>query len=101
MTAISTGLRLDDSHRNGYTLRMSTYSVAQARDNLSKLISAAERGEEVRIQRNGRPAVRLISDGPKDIVIDLEELKRRQIVPEAGPTDIVEIMAEMRRDRSW
>ncbi len=80
---------------------MGTYTVAQARDNLSKLIAAAERGEDVRIQRNGRPAIRLVGDAPKGLVIDVEALKRRQIMPEAGPTDIVEIMAEMRRDRAW
>ena len=80
---------------------MSTYSVAHARDNLSKLIAAAERGEEVRIQRNGRPAVRLVSDGPRDIVIDVADLERRMIVPEAGPTNILEILEEMRKERPW
>ncbi|MDI1281065.1 type II toxin-antitoxin system prevent-host-death family antitoxin [Brevundimonas sp.] len=80
---------------------MSTYTVAQARDNLSKLIAAAERGEDVRIARNGQPAVRLISDAPKGVVIDVAELKRRRVMPKAGPTDILEILDEMRRDRPW
>ena len=78
---------------------MSTYTVAQARDNLSKLIAAAERGEDVRIARNGQPAVRLISDAPKGVVIDVAELERRRVMPTAGPTDILELLDEMRRDR--
>jgi len=80
---------------------MSTYTVAQARDNLSKLIVAAQRGEDVRIERNGRPAVRLISDAPKGVVIDAAAMKRRQIVPAGGPTDILDILGEMRRERPW
>lgn len=80
---------------------MSTYTVAQARDNLSKLIAAAERGEDVRIARNGQPAVRMISDAPKGTVIDVAELERRRVVPKGGPTDILELLEEMRRERPW
>jgi len=80
---------------------MSTYTVAQARDNLSKLIAAAERGEDVRIARNGQPAVRMISDAPKGFVIDVEELKRRRVMPKAGPTDILQMLDEIRQERPW
>jgi len=80
---------------------MSIYTVAQARDNLSKLIAEAERGGDVRIQRNGKPAVRLVSDAPMELIIDVEEMKRRMIKPENGPTNIVEMLEEMRQDRPW
>lgn len=93
--------QIEDSHDVGYLERMSTYSVAQARDNLSKLITAAERGEDVRIQRNGRPAVRLVGDASKGLILDVAEMKRRRIVPKAGPTDIVAMLEEMRQDRPW
>ncbi len=80
---------------------MSTYTVAQARDNLSKLIAQAERGEDVRIERNGKPAVRLVPEGAKTLVLDVEDIKRRRIVPEKGPLNIVEIIEEMRAERPW
>lgn len=38
---------------------MPTYTVHQAKTNLSKLIAAAERGEEIIIARDDKPAVRL------------------------------------------
>lgn len=42
------------------------YNVLEARNQLSKLIDAAESGEEVVIARRGKPAVRLVavSDEP-------------------------------------
>ncbi|MDZ4789886.1 MAG: type II toxin-antitoxin system prevent-host-death family antitoxin [Hyphomicrobiales bacterium] len=39
---------------------MSTYTVHQAKTNLSKLIEQAERGEDVVIARGDKPAVKLI-----------------------------------------
>lgn len=35
-------------------------NVQQARDNLSRLIAAAQAGEDVTISRRGKPAVRLV-----------------------------------------
>lgn len=37
------------------------YNVLEARNQLSKLIEAAEAGEEVTIARRGRPVVRLVA----------------------------------------
>ncbi|ARJ06238.1 hypothetical protein GCM10010988_14440 [Cnuibacter physcomitrellae] len=56
-------------------------NVQQARDNLSRLIAAAEAGEDVTITRRGRPAVRLVpvrEESPrrwngKDLAAYLEE----------------------------
>ncbi len=39
----------------------------RAKTELSKLVEAAERGEEVVISRNGNPAVRLVPVRPKKI----------------------------------
>ena len=46
---------------------MPTYTVHEAKTNLSKLIESAERGEEVIIARGNKPAVRLtaIDQKPK------------------------------------
>ena len=43
---------------------MSVTNIHQAKTNLSKLIEAAERGEEVIIARNGKPAVRMVPVAP-------------------------------------
>lgn len=59
-------------------------NVQQARDNLSRLIAAAEAGEDVTITRRGKPAVRLIPVGEeprrrwggKDLAAYLEEGRR-------------------------
>jgi len=40
-------------------------NIHHAKTNLSKLIAAAESGEEVIIARNGKPAVKLVVVAPK------------------------------------
>ena len=40
---------------------MSTVNIGEARARLSSLVSRAERGEEVVIARQGKPAVRLVA----------------------------------------
>jgi prevent-host-death family protein len=41
--------------------RSTTYNTLEARNQLSKLIDAAEAGEEVIIARRGKPVVRLVA----------------------------------------
>lgn len=38
------------------------YSIAQAKDRLSELVQAAERGEMVTVTRRGKPVVRVVSE---------------------------------------
>ncbi len=45
---------------------MATYSVAEAKNKLTQLIAAAERGEAVTITRHGRPVVELRAVGSPD-----------------------------------
>lgn len=45
---------------------MAVYTVHQAKTQLSRLIAAAEAGEEVVIARRDKPAVRLVADQAKD-----------------------------------
>lgn len=40
------------------------FSISDAKTNLSKLVAAAERGEEVTIRRGDRPVVRLVPIDP-------------------------------------
>lgn len=42
---------------------MASYSVADARNNLSKLIERAERGETVEITRHGKAVVKFVAVG--------------------------------------
>lgn len=48
---------------------MTTVTVHQAKTHLSKLIAAAERGEEVVIARGDKPAVRIVPFAPVDPVV--------------------------------
>lgn len=50
-----------DSHLEA-AVKHRIYSVAQARDQLPKLVHQAERGRPVRITRRGKPAAVLISE---------------------------------------
>lgn len=45
---------------------MTTVTVHHAKTHLSKLIAAAERGEEVIIARGDKPAVRMVAVQPTD-----------------------------------
>jgi prevent-host-death family protein len=48
---------------------MSRFGMHEAKTNLSKLVERAEAGEEIVIQRNGKPAVRLmpVTDEPRSL----------------------------------
>lgn len=46
---------------------MTAYSVAEAKNKLTQLIAAAERGEAVTITRHGRPVMEIRGIGGRDI----------------------------------
>jgi prevent-host-death family protein len=54
---------------------MPVTNIHDAKSNLSKLIAAAERGEEVVIARAGKPVVKIVPCGPKMA----SETPRRQL----------------------
>jgi len=81
---------------------MSVYSVAEARDNLSKLIAAAERGEPVSIKRRGEVVVDIVPrKAAKPYKLDLERLRRNRVRLKSGPIDSVAVLEEMRAERDW
>ncbi|MFE7067939.1 type II toxin-antitoxin system prevent-host-death family antitoxin [uncultured Microbacterium sp.] len=47
---------------------MSTQSVLEARNNLSRLIAESQAGEDVVITKRGTPVARLVPIGPVDVV---------------------------------
>lgn len=84
---------------------MSTHSVAEARNQLSKLIDRALKGEEVVITRRGqpviefkpvrpapRPAPRLMTDA------DIEWLRARRVGRKMAKTDAATLVRQMREE---
>ncbi len=68
----------------GYTAAMSTYSVADAKNNLSELIDRALKGEGVIITRHGAPVVELRPMRPVPSPLaeaDLAWLDARRVTP--------------------
>ena len=64
---------------------MSTYTLAEAKAQLSRLISMVEAGEEVTITKRGRAVVKLVpSDLPLQQMPSLAE-HRAKITPQSEP----------------
>jgi prevent-host-death family protein len=90
---------LDNSHQDSYLEAMTHYSVAEAKNNLPKLLDRMLAGEEVVITRRGKPIGRLTPESPREIGVplDLDWLDANRITPAAGPIDTAAGVAEMRR----
>lgn len=64
---------------------MSTYTLAQAKAQLSRLIILAEAGEEITITKRGRAVVKLVpSEPPRQQMPSLAE-HRAQMTPQTEP----------------
>ena len=88
---------LDNSHLDGYLVDMSEYTIAEARNNFTKLVDRALAGEEVTITRRGKPVVKLVPEGrPKGMSIDLEWLERVRVRPSNPDYDGQELIRLMR-----
>jgi len=82
---------------------MSTYSVAEAKNQLSKLIGRALKGEAVVITRRGQPVVELRSVRPPPRPIteaDLEWLRAHRARLPASKVDAETFIRQM-RDEEW
>ena len=82
---------------------MATYSLAQAKDQLSKLVDEALTGEPVTITRHGQPVVHLTpvqSAGRPMTKEDIEWLAERRATRPALSKSGAEIVREM-RDEDW
>lgn len=74
---------------NGYNPRMSTYSVADAKNKLSGLIDRALKGEGVVITRHGTPVVELRPVAVQEKTVtqaDLDWLAAHRFQPKRPPT---------------
>jgi len=83
---------------------MADYSVAEARNNLSKLIERAEKGETITITRHGKVAAQIVgaqgagalSPSRTDWRAALEKVIANQVKPKGGPIDATQLIREMR-----
>ncbi len=78
---------------------MSTYSVANAKNQLSELIDRARRGEGVVITRHGRPMVELkpVDEPARGLsVADLDWLAAHRVGPAPASEDAGRLVERMR-----
>jgi prevent-host-death family protein len=93
---------VDNGHLDGYLGAMSEYTVAEARDNFTKLINRALAGEEVTITRRGKPVVSFVRTEPKKgLSIDLEWLDRVRVKPTGPNADGTPLVELMRREERY
>lgn len=77
---------------------MTQYSVAEAKNNLPRLIDRMLEGEEVVISRRGKVIARLapIVERERGRPIDVAWLDARRVRPRGGPIDTVAALKEMK-----
>jgi prevent-host-death family protein len=78
---------------------MGTYSVAEAKNQLSKLIDRALEGEGILITRRGEPVVELrpVRPAPRPISeADIEWLRQRRVGKAVPKTDAGELVSALR-----
>jgi prevent-host-death family protein len=89
-----------DSH-NERTVALTTYSVADAKNGLPRLIDRALAGEEVIISRHGKPVVELrptLSSGAKPGPGSYEWLRSGRVTPKGPPITSVELLNQIYED---
>lgn len=78
---------------------MGTYSLAQAKDQLSRLVDEALSGKIVTITRHGKPVVSLTPSAPTPVRLtkaDIEQMRRRAEARPSLCADFVTLVREMR-----
>jgi prevent-host-death family protein len=78
---------------------MAVYSLAQAKDQLSRLVDEALTGEPVTITRHGKPVVTLTPTAPTLKPLDdeyLEQMRQRRALRPSLGADSVTLVREMR-----
>lgn len=90
---------LEDGHVNGYVFGMACYSVAETKNQLTRLLDRMLAGEEVTITRRGKEIAQLAPKRPAEpgFVIDPEWVDRNQVQLEE-PLDAVTALIKMRRE---
>lgn len=80
---------------------MSEYSMAQAKDQLPRLINRMLEGETVTITRRGRPVAHVVPiepERPAPQRIDIQALRRLREAGSTGKTPVIDTVHAMRDD---
>ena len=82
---------------------MSSYSIAQAKDQLSKLVDEVLDGQHVTITRHGKPVVELRPAAPAGRPVTAEDIEWLRQCREGLPSFDGDAVAEIRamRDDFW
>ncbi len=76
---------------------MARYSVAEAKNNLPRLLDKALAGEEVTITRRGEPVAKLVPEKSSGAQLDLKWLDKRRLAPKSGARiDSAALIRQMR-----
>ena len=78
---------------------MPTYSIAQAKDQLSKLVDEVLNGQQVTITRHGKPVVELRPAAPAGRSVNAEDIKWLRQCRESLPSFDGDTVAEIRAMR--
>ena len=87
---------LDNSHLDSYLAAMAEYSIAEAKNNLPKLVDRVLAGEEVKITRRGKTLVRIVPEEAPGMSIDPAWLESVRVKPKNPKLDFTEIVRQMR-----
>jgi len=80
---------------------MARYSVAEAKNNLPKLLDLALQGEEVTITRRGEPIARIVPEAERRSAPGLDWFKGRRVTPRSGTEfDTAALIRRMRDEGS-
>jgi prevent-host-death family protein len=92
---------LDDGHVDGYIEHMTHYSVAEAKNNLPRLLDRMLQGEEVVITRRGKAIARLrpADHDVRQPPVDADWLRRVRVKPTV-PTDGPTLVRQMRDEQA-
>jgi prevent-host-death family protein len=92
---------MEDGHPKSYLVHMARYSVAEAKNNLPKLLDLTLKGEEVTITRRGEPIVDLSPHKVRTGKLDIEWIKQHRVVPASGSNFDSAAMIRKMRDEGY
>ncbi len=75
---------------------MASYTIAEAKNQLPKLVDKAIAGETVTITRRGKPVARILSDTFAPMSIDLDWLDSVRVEPSGPGADRRSLVEQMR-----
>ncbi len=75
--------------------------IAEAKAKLSELVERAAKGEEIVIERHGKPVARLVAEQPKKKPLDIEAIRQFQATLPKTDTSAEEFIRKMRDEARY